>query len=245
MLLDEKVSIITGGARGIGLEIANRFLKEGSEIVIFDIIKEPKELSKNMHYYYVDVSNMEEVRSAVEKVINKFKNIDVLVNSAGIIERESFLDISEQSWDKHFDVDCKGTFICCQSVLNYMTRKKLGSIINISSIAGHIVRTQQAHYCAAKAAVIHLTRCLSVEFAPFNIRINSICPGMTYSGMLEDVFKKESIDKNKILQNIPLGKFAEAKDHAEIAVFLASDKSSHITGQIISVDGGQSLNLIY
>ena len=178
-------------------------------------------------------------------MIRKYKKIDVLVNCAGVVIRDAFLDITEESWDKHFDVNCKGIFICCQKVLNYMTQKKSGSIINISSIAGHISRTREAPYCASKAAVIHLSKCLAIEFAPMNIRVNCICPGMTYTPMLEGFFKKDAIDMNSISKSIPLKKFAEAKDHAEMAVFLVSNKASHITGQVISVDGGQSINFIF
>lgn len=245
-LLYGKSAIVTGASRGIGLGIANAFVKNGAEVAIFDIASKPCNLSRNIEYYCVNITNNKEVESAFRKVIKGFGKIDVLVNNAGIIIREAFLDITEDSWDMHFDVNCKGTFLCCQKALKYMTSMKTnGSIINISSIAGKIARSKQASYCSSKAAVIHLTECLAIEFAPFNIRINCICPGMTYSEMLEDMFKRESIDKKEVSDNIPLKKFADFKDHAEMAVFLASEKSSHITGQIITIDGGQSLNFVY
>ena len=245
MRLRNKISIITGGGRGIGLGIANKFLDEGAEVIVFDVMEKPENYNKQIKYYRIDISNFEEVGSVIDKIIRDFKKIDILVNNAGVIEIKPFLDIDETGWDKIFNVDCKGVFICSQKVIPHMLKNKSGSIINISSIAGHVVRTNHAHYCAAKAAVIHLTKCLAVEFAPYNIRINCICPGKTSSEMLEGILKNESIDKNKIIQNIPLRKLAMEKDIANVATFLASEEASHIIGQIINVDGGQSLNYVY
>ena len=244
MLLKDKISIVTGAARGIGFGIADKFLKEGAKVIVFDIVPKP-EYIKDMEYHIVDVSDFNSVTKSIEEIIKKYKRVDVLVNSAGVIKREPFLEISEKNWDDIFNVDCKGTFICTQKVIKHMIEEKSGSIINISSIAGHIVRTNQAHYCAAKAAVIHLTKCVAMEFAHFKVRVNCICPGMTYSEMLKEILERESLNKERFLKNIPMGKFASLSDHAEMAAYLASDKALHITGQIIDIDGGQSLNFVY
>ncbi len=245
MLLENKITIITGASGGIGLGIAKKFLEEGAIVSVFDVKECHLNPDNRFNYFKVDVTNKKEVDNAVSKLIKRYKKIDILINNAGIIDPNPFLRISEKNWDKVFDVNCKSVYICSRSVIYHMIKNNYGSIINIASIGGVLVRINLASYCASKAAVIHLTKCLAIEFSPYNIRINCVCPGMTYTKLMKKVFEKNSTDKNKIEENIPLKKFATVEDHAELVTFLASDRASHITGQTISVDGGQTISYKY
>jgi NAD(P)-dependent dehydrogenase (short-subunit alcohol dehydrogenase family) len=138
-------------------------------------------------------------------------------------------------------VDAKGVFLCSQAAIRRMMPRHGGRIVNISSIGGVIVRTGQIAYCAAKAAVVHMTRCLAVEMAPYGITVNCICPGSTNTEMLNATRSGQSFDLGALLEMIPDGRVAEEAEHAHLAAYFASDEAAHVTGQVVTVDGGQSL----
>ena len=140
-----------------------------------------------------------------------------------------------------FDVDAKGVFLCSQAAIRKMIPRRQGRIVNFSSIAGMIVRTAQIGYCSAKAAVIHFSRCLAVEMAPYGITVNCLCPGMTWTEMLSGSAKERGLDLDAMVELIPAGRMAKEEDHASLVAFLASEEAVHLSGQVIAVDGTQSL----
>jgi 3-oxoacyl-[acyl-carrier protein] reductase len=147
----------------------------------------------------------------------------------------------EELWDKAFDVDAKGVFVCSQAAIRRMIPRKSGRIVNFSSIAGLIVRSAQIAYCSAKAAVVHFSRCLAVEMAPHGITVNCLCPGMTWTQMLQVSAVERGLDLDAMVELIPAGHMAKEEDHAHLVAFFASEESGHITGQVVAVDGAQSL----
>jgi NAD(P)-dependent dehydrogenase (short-subunit alcohol dehydrogenase family) len=165
----------------------------------------------------------------------------LLINNAGVHNTAPTADLSEELWDRAMDVDAKGVFLCCQAAIRAMIPRRAGRIVNVSSVAGHIVRTNQIAYCAAKAAVIHFTRCLAVEMAPHQITVNCLCPGMTDTEMLREIAVKRNLDLEGMIALIPDGRMASEEDHAHLIAYYASDEAAHVNGQVVSVDGAQSL----
>jgi NAD(P)-dependent dehydrogenase (short-subunit alcohol dehydrogenase family) len=179
-----------------------------------------------------DISRKAEVEAMVERAENDLGPLWLLVNNAGVFFSGPTVDMSEEAWDRAFEVDAKGVFLCSQAVIRRMLPRRAGRIVNVSSIAGIIVRTNQIAYCAAKAAVVHFSRCLAVELAPHGITVNCLCPGMTRTPML--------VDLEEMVRLIPAGRMAEPEDHAHLVAYFASDEAAHVTGQVVAVDGGQS-----
>ncbi len=165
----------------------------------------------------------------------------LLVNNAGTFHAGAAIDLSEEAWDQEFAVDAKAVFLCSQAALRRMIPRGAGRIIIVSSIAGWIVRTGQIAYCAAKAAAIHFSRCLAVETAPYGITVNCLCPGMTDSAMLRQTAASRGVRVEDYLKMIPAGRLATPEEHSAAIVWLASEEAAHITGQVISIDGAQSL----
>jgi 2,3-dihydro-2,3-dihydroxybenzoate dehydrogenase len=165
----------------------------------------------------------------------------LLVNNAGIYHSAPTPDFPEEAWDREFAVDAKAVFLCSQAAIRQMMPQGGGRIVVISSIAGQIVRTNQIAYCSAKAAAIHFARCLAVEMAPHGITVNCICPGMTDSDMLRQSARERNVSIAAYEAMIPSGRLARAEDHARAVVWLASEAASHVTGQVIAIDGAQSL----
>jgi meso-butanediol dehydrogenase/(S,S)-butanediol dehydrogenase/diacetyl reductase len=188
-----------------------------------------------------DVSNKTEVQAMIERVEVDLGPLWLLVNNAGVYNSAPTAEISESAWDQAMAVDAKGVFLCCQAAIQRMIPRRAGRIVNLSSIAGHIVRTNQIAYCSAKAAVIHFSRCLAVEMAPNGITVNCLCPGMTWTQMLSVGSKERGLDLDGMVALIPAGRMAEEIDHAHLVSYFASDEAKHVTGQVVSVDGAQSL----
>lgn len=243
MILKDRVSLITGGARGIGREIALTFAKEGSDIVICDINqqilestkKEIEGLGRRAEVFVVDVTNSQQVEDMVNKILDKFQKIDILVNNAGITRDSLIVRMKEEDFDRVIAVNLKGTFICTKAVSKVMMKQKYGKIVSIASIIGIMGNAGQANYAASKAGIIGLTKSVAKELASRNINVNAIAPGFIETDMTarlaDDV-------RSKMLTLIPLNRFGKANDVANLALFLASDASSYITGQVIQVDGG-------
>ena len=247
--LQDRVAVVTGAGRGIGRTIAQALAKEGMKVGLNDI--DPKNLesavaelrSEGLKVFPLpgDVSRKGDVSTMIAMAEAELGPIWLLVNNAGVLSAAPTANLSEESWDRVFAVDVKGVFLCSQEVIKRMMPRKKGRIINMSSIAGFMARSEQIAYCSAKAAVIHFTRCLAVEMAPHGITVNCLCPGGTRTKMLVDSVRERGFNFDDMVQLIPAGRMAEEIDHANLIVFLASDKSAHLTGQIISVDGAQGL----
>ena len=248
MCLNGRVALITGASRGIGLSIAKLLADKGMSVALnarsSSVKKEANDLRSNGHNvagYVADITDIEKVDQMVSKIERDLGSLWLLVNNAGTLSTGSTTDLDEEDWNQDMDVIAKGTFLCSQAAIRRMIPRSGGRIINISSIAGVIVRTNQIAYCSAKAAVNHFTRCLSVEMAPHGITVNAICPGMTYTKMLAQSLKENQISIDSVLNLIPAGKMADPINHASLIAYLATEEAAHITGQVISVDGAQSL----
>ncbi len=236
--------IITGASRGIGREIAIRFAEKNNNVVlnylnshceINEVALELEQENLSFCLYRADVSNRFEVDKMVDYCIKKYGQVDVLVNNAGISEYELFTNISEDQWDKMMSVNLKGAFNCTQSVLKYMLPNKKGRIINISSIWGITGAACEVHYSVSKAGLIGMTKALAKELGPSNITVNCIAPGIIETDMIESLTKKE---KESLRDQTVLGRFGTCGDIANCVMFLASDDSAYLTGQIISPNGG-------
>jgi NAD(P)-dependent dehydrogenase (short-subunit alcohol dehydrogenase family) len=187
-----------------------------------------------------DVARGSDVRNIFDRV-DQIGPLWLLVNNAGVFHAAATEDLTEDAWDEEFAVDAKAVFLCSQASIRRMIPRRCGRIVNIASIAGLIVRTRQIAYCAAKAAAIHFTRCLAVEMAPMGITVNCICPGMTNTEMLAKSAREQGFSIQAYEAQIPAGRTATPEDHARLITYLATDEAAHVTGQIISVDGAQSL----
>ncbi len=236
--------LITGASRGIGKAIAELFAENNYNVVINYRSSDAKanelynKLSMNNRSVMLikaDVSNREQVDEMYAEIKQAYGGVDVLVNNAGIAEQKLFTDVSEDDWDNMFDINVKGMFNCTQAVLNDMISNKYGKIINISSIWGLVGASCEVAYASSKAAVIGFTKSLAKELGPSNICVNCIAPGIIDTDM------NASLDDNAIKElkeQTPLIRLGSPEDIANLALYLASDKSNFITGQIISPNGG-------
>lgn len=241
-----KTILITGGAKGIGKQIVRDFLKKGYNVCLnyntsFKEAKEIEEIAikegKSIAIYKADVSNREQVIKMVDYFISKFSKIDFLVNNAGISKYQLFTDIKEEEFKEMIDITIMGTFNVTQEVLNKsMIKHKQGSIINISSIWGIVGASCEVHYSTVKSAIIGMTKALAKELALSNIRVNAVAPGIIDTDMIRDYFSQEEIEGMK--QEVPLNRIGSVEDVSNLVEFLTSDKSSYITGQVISPNGG-------
>ncbi|CEO34245.1 3-oxoacyl-[acyl-carrier-protein] reductase [Paraclostridium sordellii] len=244
MDLNGKVALITGGSRGIGKAIAIKLASYKANIVInYTSNKEHAlKVKEEIESYGVksivikcDVSKSDEVNNMIEEVVKEFGQIDILVNNAGITRDGLLMRMKEEDFDSVIDINLKGVFNCTKSATKYMMKKRYGKIVNISSVVGLIGNAGQANYCASKAGVIGLTKSSARELASRNINVNAIAPGFIDTDMTSVL--NENL-KETMLKNIPQNRFGSPEDVANLVLFLASDMSSYITGQIINVDGG-------
>lgn len=247
--LGGKVALVTGAGRGIGRTIARVLAQQGMLVGVNDVHPAAAEATAaelrgaglEALALVGDVSCKTDVVAMVERTEAELGPLWLLVNNAGVFNAAPTAELSEEAWDETFAVDAKGVFLCSQAALKRMLPRRAGRIVNIASIAGLIVRTGQIAYCAAKAAVVHFTRCLAVEVAPYGITINCVCPGMTRTQMLVESAAKHGLGLDAMVELIPAGRMAYEEDHASLVVFFASEEAAHITGQVVAVDGGQSL----
>ena len=241
-----KVALITGASRGIGLEIARLLAREGMVVAMNAhserVIREAKSLANeglSVRAYIADISQKQQVMEMVAKVEDELGPLWLLVNNAGVLRTGPTAELTEEDWDATYNVNAKGVFLCSQAAIRQMIPRKAGRIVNISSIAGRIVRTNQIGYSSAKAAGIHFSRCLAVEMAPHGITVNCICPGMTWTEMLANSAVDRGLDLDAMVALIPAGQMAQPADHAHLVAYFASEEAAHVTGQVVSVDGGQ------
>ena len=243
MLLEGRVALVTGGARGIGRAIALLFAKEGADIAVADVnieqaeitAKEIESLGRKALALQLDITVYPKVEEAVNKILDKLGKVDILVNNAGITKDNLLLRMSENEWDAVLNVNLKGTFNCIKAVSRPMIKQRSGKIVNIASIIGIIGNPGQANYSASKAGIIALTKTTAKELASRNISVNAVAPGFIQTDMTAKLSEEL---KQKMLAAIPMGKLGSPEDVAQVSLFLASDESSYITGQTIVVDGG-------
>ncbi|MFH1381212.1 MAG: 3-oxoacyl-[acyl-carrier-protein] reductase [Candidatus Omnitrophota bacterium] len=243
MTLKNQVAVVTGGARGIGRAIALRFAREGSDIVIGDVnddamkeaAQEIEKTGRSVLTEKLDVTDPTSVQSFVQKALDKFGKINILVNNAGITRDGLLVRMSEADWDAVLDVNLKGAFNCTKVVAKTMMKQRSGKIVNIASIIGIIGNAGQANYAASKGGIIAFTKSIAKELASRNINVNAIAPGFIKTQMTD---KLSDDVKNAIMKQVPLGKWGTPEDVANAALFLVGDISSYITGQVVQVDGG-------
>ena len=247
--LEGKVAIVTGASSGIGRGIALKFAEEGAKVVNADVIEEPREGGKPTHevieekggesfFHETDVSDKNSIEKLVEETKDKFGQIDVLVNNAGIYLQGQIHQTEEEDWDKLMSVDLKGVFLCSKKVINHMIENSIeGDIINISSIAGLVGFGQSGAYCAAKGAVTELTREMAIDYAPKGINVNAINPGVIKTQMTDPMREDSEMDKF-FNQNTPKNRLGKPEDIANAALFLASEESNFVVGHNLVVDGG-------
>lgn len=245
--LDQRVALVTGGARGIGKQIALTFAREGADIAVGDLVeaeavaREIRALGRKALAVKGDVSKKVDVEHLVRATLAHFRKIDILVNNAGISRRATFLEMTEEDWDAVLTVNLKGVFLCTQAAAKHMSKQKYGKIINIGSIYGlNTIVSGQSNYAVSKAGVIQLTKFCALELGPYGINVNAIAPGMVVTEMLHTQRSPEEVERRleKRSKRTALGRVGHPQDIANIALFLASEDSSLITGQVIVSDGG-------
>lgn len=246
MKLENKVALITGGYKGIGRGIVDVFLKYGAKVIVLDLDESVKDLNNdNVLAINVDIRNKDAIKNAIEEGINKFKKLDIIVNNAGICKLDSFLNMSDELRDFHFDINIKGTWNVTKEGLKYLNSGS--AIVNLSSVTGPMVAdTGEVAYATSKAAVLGFTKSLAAELAPKNIRVNAIMPGYVHTPLVDSMAVDSNPDNpNSVIEGIadaiPLKRLANPKEIGELAAFLASDEASYITGQGIVIDGGSTL----
>ena len=244
MRLKDKVTLITGGAQGIGRAIADTFAREGSNIALCDVNEEAAQKSAQeiaekfkvgTHAAKVNVTLFEECEKWVGAVVEKFGKADILVNNAGITKDNLVMRMSDAEWDAVIAVNLKGVFNGTKAVNRVMFKQRGGRIINIASIVGLMGNAGQINYSATKGGVIAMTKTCAREFASRNVLVNAIAPGFIRTAMTD---KLSDEVKAKLAAQIPLERLGEAQDVANAALFLASEESGYITGQVVSVNGG-------
>jgi len=246
--LKNKVAIITGARRGMGRTHALKLAENGVKIVVSDISqndcqKVADEIIKKggtAIALQCDISKKSEVEEMVKKTIKKFGKIDILVNNAGICQPKSFLEMTEQDWEKTIDTNLKGYFLCSQACAKEMAKQKAGTIVNIASIAMGQLGAGFAgltHYCASKGGIVAMAEALALEMAPLNIRVNTIAPGAIDTPMVAAV-KQDMKTLEASLAKIPMARMGKPEEISNAVAFLASDESSYMTGSVVIVDGG-------
>ena len=231
-----RTAIVTGGARGIGEAITRKLYSLGYNVLVNYNTSEEKatKLKEELgiEIYKADVSDYNQVKVMVDYCVDKFGEIDLLVNNAGISTIKPFLDINEDEWDRIIAVNLKSAYNCSKNVLEYMINRKEGNIINISSMWGMVGASCEVHYSTSKAGIIGFTKALAKEFGPSNIRVNCISPGVIASDM------NNNVELDELIEETPLGIIGQGNDVAEMVAFLDSDKARFITGQNFAVNGG-------
>ncbi len=239
-----RTAIVTGGATGIGKAISSLLCNEGYNVIIGynSSYESAKKLEKDLtskgfsaSSFKVDVTDAESIKNLFQYCIKTFGKIDLLVNNAGIAHQKLLTDITDDDWNKMITTNLTGCFKCCREAARYMIKEHSGNIINISSMWGVVGASCESHYSASKAGIIGLTKSLAKELGPSNIRVNCIAPGVIMTDMLKS-FSED--DLNSLKEETPLCRLGTPEDIANAVSFLASDKASFITGQVLNVDGG-------
>lgn len=253
MKLENRVAVVTGGAKGNGLGIVNVFLKYGAKVAILDydeevynVVNKLKGDGFNVLGYKVDIRNKDDVKIAIDSVYREWNKIDVLVNNAGVCRLEKFESMDDELRDFHFDINIKGAWNVTKVCLPYLTRK-IGSIVNLSSVTGPMVADSgEVAYAITKAAMLGFTKSLAAELVTEGIRVNAILPGYIRTPMVDSMALETNPNNPEsvidgIAAGIPMGRLGSVSELGELAAFLASDEASYITAQGIVIDGGSTL----
>ena len=247
-LLENKVAIITGGSRGIGEAVVKKFAESGADVAFSYVSSEERaetlaakvrELGFKCMAYKRDAGNYEDCEAFVGEVTKEFGKVDICVNNAGISRDNLLLRMTPQQWDEVMTTNLKSVFNMTRQVIMGMIKLRKGSIINMSSIIGVKGNAGQSSYAASKAGIIGFTKSIAAELGSRNVRCNAIAPGFVETDMTQ--YLQEGATAKKYLEKIPLGRFARAEEIADVALFLASDMSAYVTGQVISACGGLSM----
>lgn len=246
MRLNDRIAIVTGAARGIGLAIAERLVQEGATVTISDVMDQEGEAAAKAigaAYMHCDVSKAAEVTALVSAVAAKHGAVDILVNNAGIAVGGDFLEVSEADFDRVIGINLKGSFLMLQAAARLMVKqaeagRKPGAIVNMSSVNDTLAIPGIVTYCISKGGVSQLTRATALALAPHGIRVNAIGPGTINTDMAKGVLADRAA-LNRAMSRTPLGRVGEPSEVASIAAFLASDDASYVTGETIYVDGGR------
>lgn len=254
MKFKDKVAVVTGGGSGIGKGICLDLANKGATVIIVDVNLDDANMVKEeilkagnqADAYKLDVSNYDDVQKFGSYIKANYKRIDSWINSAGISKIKPFSEHDEALWDKTLDINLKGQFNCCKVAIECMLEHGSGSIVNLSSQSGKVGTSSYQAYCASKFGVIGLTQSLAAEFGPHGIRVNSIAPGVIYTPMWDmqkvDYAKKRNLEEDNVMDyfksKIPLRRLGTVEDVSNLVSFLISDDASYITGQTISLNGG-------
>jgi 3-oxoacyl-[acyl-carrier protein] reductase len=241
--LKGKTVIVTGGAQGIGKAIAMKLAGSGADIAVGDVVlesaqktaEEIQKLGVNAHAFFLDVSQFDKVEEFVRQVMEKFGHIDVLVNNAGVTRDKLIMKMQPEDWDFVLRINLTGAFNCIKAVVPHMSKAKSGRIVNVASIIGLMGNAGQANYAASKGGLIALTKSVAKEYASRGINVNAVAPGFITTAMTEKI--PEQL-RNAMMALIPKKEYGTATDVANAVLFLSSELSSYITGQVVVVDGG-------
>jgi len=241
--LSGKVALVTGAAQGIGKAIAMLLARNGADVVVSDINLEKAQetaneiegMGRRSFAIKVNVADLKDVERMGEAIVEQFGRIDILVNNAGITRDRLILRMTEEDWDAVLDVNLKGTFNCTKAAIRYMSKQKSGKIVSIASVSGEMGNPGQANYAASKAGVIGFTKTIAREFAGRGINVNAIAPGYIQTPMTDAVPEKT---KEELKRMIPMERLGKPEDVAQAVLFLVSENSSYITGQVLNVNGG-------
>lgn len=246
-MLKGKCAVITGASRGIGKSIAIKFAKERANIVInyrnnkeeaLKVKKELEQLGSKTLIVKADISELKEAENLIKEAKKEFGQVDILINNAGITKDNLIIRMKEEDFDSVIKTNLKGAFNCLKAVTPIMLKQKYGKIVNMSSVVGVVGNPGQVNYCASKAGLIGMTKSLAKEIGSRNIMVNAIAPGFIETDMTKVL---NEMKRENIISQIPLKKFGRVEDIANVALFLASENSDYITGQVIHVDGGMAM----
>jgi NAD(P)-dependent dehydrogenase (short-subunit alcohol dehydrogenase family) len=246
--LEGKVVLVTGAARGIGRACALALAEAGADVILGlrekssgqELVEKIKGMGRKVLQVQMDISKMDQIQSAVAEGISQFRHIDILVNNAGIGAPNKAEEMLEKDFDETVNVNLKGTFFTAQAVGRQMIKQKYGRIINLSSQAGFVALETESVYCMTKAAISHLTKCLALEWAKYNITVNAVAPTFIRTPGTEKWLSNEEFNRS-VIRRIPLGRVGEPDEVAASVVFLASPDASLITGTTLMIDGGWTI----
>lgn len=243
--LNDKVAIVTGAGRGLGAAMAKGLAEAGASVLVADIdlsmatdtAHSIEKLGVKALPVKVDVGDAADVKKMVDTAVQSLGTVDILINNAGINRRNPCIEMSEEDWDAVIRVNLKGTFLCAREVGKILVPKKSGKVINITSLLSIVAQPNRGPYASSKGAVSQLTKVLALEWAPYNINVNAIAPGYTATELNTKLMEDKAV-YDELTSRIPMGRWAQPEELNGTVVYLASDASNYVTGQILAVDGG-------